>query len=156
MHPRRQFPNLASEGYTSGLSFMEMKCDAISCLFLVQYGGTSFHLQSPWWMRCHCPWQHAVKANGNKLSDIPKSLSPILQHDECMNFLLTVFRCGTFWLATARLISDVCVSIFDVFHPSSNTAGSHEGISTHTKKLPIDVCSLDVLHHGTLVKQQVI
>jgi hypothetical protein len=35
--------------------------------------------------------------------------------DECINFLLFLFSCGTCWSTTAWLISDAYVSIFEVF-----------------------------------------
>jgi hypothetical protein len=39
---------------------------------------------------------------------------------------------------TARLIGDVLVPVFKMFHPPSDTAGTHADISTHTTKSLID------------------
>jgi len=59
----------------------------------------------------------------------------------CVNILLVSFTCGTSCSTSVWLISDCCVSIFKMFHPPSDTAGTEAGISIHTKKLPTDACS---------------
>jgi hypothetical protein len=104
---------------------------------------------------------------GKELFDIPKSLPFPLWHgvlfqavlfpcqsfvlfNECVNFLLVGFSYGTFWLTTAWVIDTVRISILHVFHPPSDTAGTHPGTSIHKKnwmKSPVDVCSLTVLLH---------
>jgi hypothetical protein len=48
---------------------------------------------------------------------------------------------------TARLIGDVRVSVLKMFHPPSDTAGTHAGISIHTTKSLIwDCCRVSFFH----------
>jgi hypothetical protein len=64
-----------------------------------------------------------------------------------MNQLLVVaFSCGTSQLTTLWLIGIVCVSVFKIFPPPSDTVDTYAGITTHTSKSPIDVCSW-VIHN---------
>ena len=61
--------------------------------------------------------------------------------DECMNFMLVAFGCGTSQPTTTWLISDVRVSVFEVFHPPSDTASAHAGIFVHLTQPAVDICS---------------
>jgi hypothetical protein len=54
--------------------------------------------------------------------------------DEFVDFLLVAPSGGSSRFTTARLIGDVGVSVLKVFHPPSDTAGTHADISTHITK----------------------
>jgi len=67
----------------------------------------------------------------------------VLFHEH-VNFQLTTFSCGASWSTTAWLMGDVCVSIFKVFHSSSDSIGSHsQGIqSLHVSKKSISLTAI--------------
>jgi hypothetical protein len=85
--------------------------------------------------------------NGNKLFDIQKSPSSPGLHGapfqavlqflchilvlsfELINIVLVVFSYSSSWLTTAQLIGIVCVSSLKMFHPHSDTTGTHADIS---------------------------
>lgn len=116
--------------------------------------------------------KHARKPNGNKLCDIPNSLSSLVQHlpghhplvlfDECVSLPLVIFNCNGFQLTIVWPIGSVCVSVLKVLHtPLILNAHTHAGISIHTVKSPRDVCSWAFLlceefFHCTLMKYYVV
>jgi hypothetical protein len=66
---------------------------------------------------------------------------PSALSDELVDFLLVALSCSSSRSTTARLIGDVRVSVLKMFHPLSDTAGTHTGISRHTmKSLKNDSC----------------
>jgi hypothetical protein len=66
--------------------------------------------------------------------------------DECINFHLVAFRGGCSWSTAVRQIGDVPDASFEVFHPTSHTAGTHAEISIYMTKLINDICSRTVLY----------
>jgi hypothetical protein len=60
--------------------------------------------------------------------------------DELVDFLLVALSCSSSLSITARLIGDVRVSVLKMFHPPSDTAGTHADISIHNRKPLIDDC----------------
>jgi hypothetical protein len=72
---------------------------------------------------------------------------PSVLSDELVDFLLVVLSCSSSRSATARLIGDVRVSVLKMFHPPSDTAGTHAGINTHTtKSLVGDSCRVSLFY----------
>jgi hypothetical protein len=67
------------------------------------------------------------------------SLSPFIRF--CWACVLIVFSCGGSLLTIVWLINDSFVSVFKLFHPPCNTAGSYAGISVYTIKSSINICS---------------
>jgi hypothetical protein len=65
---------------------------------------------------------------------------PSVLSDELVDFLLVALSCSSSRPTTERLIGDVRVSILKIFHPPSDTAGTHADISIHTTKSLVDVC----------------
>jgi hypothetical protein len=63
---------------------------------------------------------------------------PSVLADELVDFLLVALSCSSSRSTTARLIGDVRVSVLKMFHPPSDTAGTHTDISIHTTKLLLD------------------
>jgi hypothetical protein len=68
-----------------------------------------------------------------------------LNCDAYISFLLIAFCRGDSRLTAVREIGDVPVTIFKVFQPMSNTAGTHAGISIDMTKSIKDVSSRNVL-----------
>jgi hypothetical protein len=80
--------------------------------------------------------------------------------DELVDFLHVALGCSSSRLTTARLICDVPVSVLKMFHPPSDTAGTHTDISIHTtKSLVDDSCPVSLLpktfNDSMLTKQHV-
>jgi hypothetical protein len=72
---------------------------------------------------------------------------PLVLSDELVNFMIVVLSCSSSWSPTARLISNVHVSILKMFHSPSDTPGTHAGISKHTMKLITDdSCQISLFH----------
>jgi hypothetical protein len=66
---------------------------------------------------------------------------------ELVDFLLVALSCSSSRSTTARLIGDVRVSVLKMFHPPSDTAGTHAGTSRHTtKSLADDSCCVSLRH----------
>jgi hypothetical protein len=89
--------------------------------------------------------------HGNKLSDTLKSPSSPGLHgaplQAAFEFLLLALNCRSSQSTTARLIGDVHVSVLKMFHPTSDIAGTHAGISIHTtKSLADDSCRLSLFN----------
>jgi hypothetical protein len=59
---------------------------------------------------------------------------PSVLSDELVDFLPVAPSCSCSRSTTARLIGDVRVSVLKMFHPPSDSAGTHADISTHTTK----------------------
>jgi len=78
----------------------------------------------------------------------------------CMMSTSTFCLLRSVTATTARLIGDVRVSVLKMFHPPSDTAGTHAGISVHTTKSLIgDCCRVSLFHKkfndSTLSKRHV-
>jgi hypothetical protein len=56
---------------------------------------------------------------------------PSVFSDELVDFLLVVLSCSSSRSTNVRLIGDVGFSVLKMFHPPSDTAGTHAGISIH-------------------------
>jgi hypothetical protein len=54
--------------------------------------------------------------------------------DVIVDFLFVGLSCSSSRSTTARLIGAVLFSVLKMFHPTSNTAGTDEGVSIHTTK----------------------
>jgi hypothetical protein len=97
------------------------------------------------------------------VSDIPKSPSspglhgapfkaalqflcyPSVLSDELVDFLLVALSCSSSRSTTVLLFDDLRVSVLKMFHPPSDTAGTHADISIHTtKSLVDDSCRVSV------------
>jgi hypothetical protein len=67
--------------------------------------------------------------------------------DDIVDFLLVALSCSSSRSTTARLIGDVRVSVIKMFHPLSDTVGTHAVISRHTaKSLVDDSCRVSLFH----------
>jgi hypothetical protein len=85
---------------------------------------------------------------------------PSVLSDELVDFLLAALSCSSSRSTTAQLIRDVRVSVLKMFHPPSDTADTHAGISIHsTKSLVDDCCRVSLFHKkfndSTLTKRHV-
>jgi hypothetical protein len=60
---------------------------------------------------------------------------PSVFSDDPVDFLLVALSCSSSRSTTARLMGDVRVSVLKMFHPPSDTAGTHTDISIHTAKM---------------------
>jgi hypothetical protein len=85
---------------------------------------------------------------------------PSVLTEELVDFLLVALSCSSSLSTTTRLIGDVRVSVLKMFQPSSDTAGTHAGISIHIIKSLVDVsCRVSLFHKkfndGTLMKRYV-
>jgi hypothetical protein len=77
-----------------------------------------------------------------------------------VDFLLVALSCSSSLLTTARLIGDVRVSVLKMFHPPSDTAGTHADVSINTtKSLTDDSYRVSLFHRNfnesTLMKRHV-
>jgi hypothetical protein len=57
---------------------------------------------------------------------------PSVLSDKLVDFLLVALSCSSSLSTTARLIGDIRVSVLKMFHPPSDTADTHAGISMQT------------------------
>ena len=88
------------------------------------------------------------------------SQTPLIFND-LIHCLLVVFIGGCSKATAPRLIFDARVPIFKIFHPSSNTAGTHAHTSISTLKYLVNFCSWDFLFnkgfdYSTLAKQHIV
>jgi len=64
-----------------------------------------------------------------------------------LTILLVALSCNSSWSTTAQLLGDIWISICEMLHLPSDSAGTNAGIYMHTmKSLVDDSCKVSLFH----------